>query len=46
MMFLTRGYAVFDDPTMPIIGEGDVEPNDTFVEQLVSSAQAAVDVLV
>lgn len=46
MMFLTRGYAVFDDPTMPIVGEGDVEPNDTFVEQLVSSAQAAVDLLV
>ena len=46
MMFLTRGYAVFDDPSMPIIGEGDVEPNDTFIEQLVSSAQAAVDLLV
>lgn len=46
MMFLTRGFAVFDDPTMPIVGEGDEEPNDTFVEQLVSSAQAAVDVLV
>ena len=46
MMFLTRGYAVFDDPSMPIIGEGDVEPNDTFVEQLVSSAQAAVNLLV
>ncbi|RKZ12497.1 S9 family peptidase [bacterium] len=46
MMFLTRGYAVFDDPTMPIIGEGEEEPNDTFIEQLVSSAQAAVDLLV
>jgi dipeptidyl aminopeptidase/acylaminoacyl peptidase len=46
MLFLTRGYAVLDDPTMPIVGEGDEEPNDTFVEQLVSSAQAAVDELV
>jgi len=46
MLFLTRGYAVFDDPTMPIIGEGDTEPNDTFIEQLVASAQAAVDVVV
>jgi dipeptidyl aminopeptidase/acylaminoacyl peptidase len=46
MLFLTRGYAVFDDPTMPIVGEGDEEPNDTFVEQLVSSAQAAVDIVV
>ncbi len=28
---------------MPIIGEGDEEPNDTYVEQLVAGAQAAVD---
>ena len=46
MLYLTRGYAVLDDPTMPIVGEGDDEPNDTFVEQLVGSAQAAVDELV
>jgi dipeptidyl aminopeptidase/acylaminoacyl peptidase len=46
MLFLTQGYGVLDDPTMPIVGEGDVEPNDTFVEQLVSSAQAAVDAVV
>jgi dipeptidyl aminopeptidase/acylaminoacyl peptidase len=43
LLFLTMGYAVLDDPTMPIIGEGDVEPNDTYVEQLVASAKAAVD---
>ena len=30
---------------MPIIGEGDDEPNDTYVPQLVSSAKAAVDEL-
>src|SRR5206468_539868 len=30
-------------PTMPIVGEGDKEPNDTYVEQLVASAQAAVE---
>jgi dipeptidyl aminopeptidase/acylaminoacyl peptidase len=46
MVFLTQGYAVFDDPTMPIIGEGDEESNDTFIQQLVASAQAAVDVCV
>ena len=40
------GYAVFDDPSLPIIGEGDEEPNDTYVEQLVSGAQAAVDEMV
>ena len=36
------GYAVLDDPSLPIIGEGDVEPNDTYVEQLVAGAEAAV----
>lgn len=29
---------------MPIIGEEDEEPNDTFIEQLTSSARAAVEV--
>jgi len=46
MLFLARGYAVLDDPSMPIIGEGDEEPNDTFVPQLVASAEAAVRELV
>ncbi len=46
MLYLTLGYAVLDDPTMPIIGEGEVEPNDTFIEQLVMSAQAAIDAVV
>ncbi|MEE8584392.1 MAG: prolyl oligopeptidase family serine peptidase [Acidobacteriota bacterium] len=41
--WLLHGYAVMDGPTMPIIGEGEAEPNDTYVEQLVASAQAAVD---
>ncbi|MFN1834956.1 S9 family peptidase [Balneola sp. MJW-20] len=42
---LTEGYAVVEDAKMPIIGEGDEQPNDTFVEQLVSSGQAIVDEL-
>ncbi|RKX26146.1 MAG: S9 family peptidase [Candidatus Zixiibacteriota bacterium] len=46
LLFLVHGYAVLDDPTMPIVGEGDEEPNDTYVEQLVASAQAAVDEVV
>jgi dipeptidyl aminopeptidase/acylaminoacyl peptidase len=46
VLHVVRGYAVLDDPTMPIVGEGDEEPNDTFVEQLVASAAAAVDELV
>ena len=44
--FLARGFAVLDDPSMPIVGEGDREPNDTYLEQLTSSAQAAVDEVV
>ncbi|MEO6243902.1 MAG: prolyl oligopeptidase family serine peptidase [Opitutaceae bacterium] len=44
--FLLAGYAVLDDPTMPIIGEGATEPNDTYITQLVASAKAAVDELV
>ena len=31
--------------SMPIFAEGDEEPNDTYVEQLVSSAEAAIAVL-
>ncbi|NBB92938.1 MAG: prolyl oligopeptidase family serine peptidase [Gammaproteobacteria bacterium] len=44
--YLALGYAVFDDPKMPIVGTGDELPNDNFRPQLVASAQAAVDVLV
>ncbi|MGH7477676.1 MAG: S9 family peptidase [Longimicrobiales bacterium] len=44
MFFLTQGYAVLDGPAMPIIG-GDTA-NNTYVEQLVASAQAAVDTIV
>ena len=44
--FLAMGYAVLDDPSMPIVGEGDQEPNDTYVQQLVADAQAAVDEVV
>ncbi|HEX2255042.1 MAG TPA: prolyl oligopeptidase family serine peptidase [Thermoanaerobaculia bacterium] len=42
LLWLTQGYAVLDDPSMPIVGEGEEEPNDTYVEQLVASAEAAV----
>ena len=43
LYWLTQGYAVMENATIPIIGEGDEEPNDSYVEQLVASAQAAVD---
>jgi dipeptidyl aminopeptidase/acylaminoacyl peptidase len=42
LFFLLNGYAVLDDATMPVIGDPETM-NDTFVEQIVSSAQAAVD---
>lgn len=41
--FVTMGYAILDNASIPIVGEGDKEPNDTYVEQLVSSAKAAID---
>jgi dipeptidyl aminopeptidase/acylaminoacyl peptidase len=42
LLLLTQGYAIFDGPTMPIVGPGETA-NDTYIEQLVSSAEAAVD---
>lgn len=46
LFLLTQGYAVLDDPKIPIIGEGDEEPNDTYVEQLIAGAKAAVEYVV
>ncbi len=45
LYWLTRGYAILDDPGMPVVGEGDKEPNDSFRKQLVMNAQAAIDKL-
>ncbi len=45
LLLLTQGYAILDGPAMPIVGEGETA-NDTYVEQLVSSAAAAVDKVV
>lgn len=41
--FVTQGYAVLENAAIPIIGEGNAEPNDSYVEQLVASAKAAID---
>ena len=41
--WVTKGYVVLDDAAFPIIGEGATEPNDNFMEQLVSNAKAAID---
>ncbi|MEM9259357.1 MAG: prolyl oligopeptidase family serine peptidase, partial [Bacteroidota bacterium] len=44
--FLAIGMAIFDDFAMPIVGEGDQEPNETFIEQVRMNAHAAVEKLV
>ena len=41
--WVTKGYVVLDQATFPIVGEGDDEPNDTFRDQLVANAKAAID---
>ena len=43
VFFAQTGYAVLENAAIPIIGEGKQEPNDTYVEQLVNGAKAAVD---
>lgn len=40
-----NGYAVLVNPTVPIIGEGE-DANDTYLKQLASSMEAAVNFLV
>ncbi|MFV0625537.1 prolyl oligopeptidase family serine peptidase [Sphingomonas sp. ac-8] len=46
LFLLTQGYAVLDDPAMPIVGAKGAEPNDSYVEQLTADAKAAVDAVV
>lgn len=41
--YVMQGFAVLDNASMPVIGEGDAEPNDTFREQLVANAAAAIE---
>lgn len=43
VFWVTQGYAVLANASIPIVGEGSREPNDTYTEQLVSSAKAAID---
>lgn len=42
LFLVTQGYAVLDDATMPVVGDPETV-NDTFVEQIVASARAAID---
>ena len=43
VFWVTKGYVVLDDASFPIIGEGEKEPNDSFVSQLVANGKAAID---
>lgn len=43
IFWVTQGYAVLQGTSIPIVGEGTKEPNDTYTEQLVASAKAAID---
>ncbi len=42
LTLLTQGYAIMDAATMPVIGDPETM-NDTFIEQIVAAAQAAID---
>jgi dipeptidyl aminopeptidase/acylaminoacyl peptidase len=42
LFFLLQGYAILDDATMPIVGNPETV-NETFIKQVVDSAQAAID---
>lgn len=44
LFFVTQGYAVLDGAQMPVLGDPKTM-NDTFVEQIVASAKAAIDKL-
>jgi dipeptidyl aminopeptidase/acylaminoacyl peptidase len=42
LFFLLAGYAVLDGATMPVVGDPETA-NDTFIDQIVASARAAID---
>jgi dipeptidyl aminopeptidase/acylaminoacyl peptidase len=42
LFFLLEGYAVLDNATMPVVGNPETV-NNTYIEQIVMSAKAAID---
>ncbi len=44
LFFVTQGYAVLDGAQLPIVGDPETM-NDTFIEQIVMGAEAAIDYL-
>lgn len=45
IFWVTRGYAILDNAEMPIVGEGNSQPNDKFIPQLYLNAHAAIQAL-
>ena len=43
LVYVTQGYAVLMDASFPIVKTDDKEPNDSFIEQLIANAEAAID---
>ena len=44
LFFVTQGYAVLDQATMPVVGDPETM-NDTYVEQISAAARAAIETL-
>jgi dipeptidyl aminopeptidase/acylaminoacyl peptidase len=42
LFLLTQGYAILDGATMPVVGDPETM-NNTYIEQIVASAKAAID---
>lgn len=42
LFLVTQGYAILDNATMPVVGDPETM-NNTYVEQVVDSAKAAID---
>ncbi|MGH9657875.1 MAG: alpha/beta hydrolase family protein, partial [Bryobacteraceae bacterium] len=42
LFFLLAGYAILDNATMPVVGDTETA-NNTYIEQIVASAKAAID---
>ncbi len=45
IFWVTRGFAVLDDAAFPIVGEDGKQPNDSFRQQLVANAAAAINAI-
>jgi dipeptidyl aminopeptidase/acylaminoacyl peptidase len=43
LFFALQGYAVLDGATMPVVGKDPESVNNTYLEQVVMSAKAAID---